>query len=226
MALLPVALLSTVAEAGWTTFSYINSPIGVACVGDGAGGITDTLVVTSYYQGGGFYTVDESGMATWRSVFGLPNWWGVEVYNAVSPGLGNWPTGLVYLVKGNEVYELSADLSTATLIASIHGSAGTHSGITFDRTGKWNYDMIITHQGGAVYRISRSSGGIYTWSYVANTYTMQESPRIINDDPAKWGTYAASITTSSENTYQVFAICQNSIGGYSVSTLATNVSQR
>lgn len=139
------------------------------------------------------------------------------------PGLGNWPTGLVYLVKGNEVYELSADLSTATRIALIPGSAGTHSGITFDRTGKWDYDMIITHQGGAVYRVSRSVGGVYTWSYVANTNTMQESPRIITDDPAKWGAYAGCITTSSENTYQVFAICQNTAGGYSVSTLATNI---
>ncbi len=206
---------STVAEAGYTDFAAISQPIGVACVGDGPGGISDKLVVTVYNQGAGVYLVDSTGAATWRAVSGLPTWASVEVYIAVSPGLGSWGTGTTYLIKGGEIYRLSADLSSATLFATIPSAPSTHSGITFDRTGAWGYDMIVSLNNGRVYRIDASG----TVTYVASTNTQQEAPRVITNDPAKWGAYAGCITTSSESAHKVFAICP----GGGVSTLASNL---
>lgn len=223
----------TSAAAGWTTFSTgVPQPIGVACVGDGAGGITDRLVVISYYNNGvtgGLYTIDETGAATRRTVSGLPTWNSIEVYLAVSPGLGEWETGLVYLVKGGDVYEVSADLSTATRIVSISGAPATHSGITFDRTGVWDHDMIVTLMDGRAYRVHKSvSGGSasYTTTYLGTNGGQQhESPRVITDDPAKWGNYAGCVTTSSETAHRVYAFCPDtaSATGVSVSTLASSV---
>jgi len=75
--------------------------------------------------------------------------------------------------------------------------------------------MIITFTDGTVYRVDPA--GMVT--FVASTGTHQESPRILPDDSIKWGAFAGCISTSSETTHTVFAICPD--GG--VSTLASGI---
>jgi cysteine-rich repeat protein len=205
----------TANAADYDVFAGISQPIGVSCVGDGPDGVEDRLIVTSY--DGHVYTVSEGGVATRRTpIPGLPSWNGVEVYLAVSPGLGSWPLGGVYLVRGGTIYHVDSTFSTATVFASIAGAPSSHSGITFDRTGAWDFDMIVSLSDGRVYRIDASG----TPSYVASTGVLHEGPRVIPDDTIKWPTYAGCISTSSESAHRVYAICPNG----SVSVIASGIS--
>jgi cysteine-rich repeat protein len=201
-----------------TPFATIpGGPIGVACIGDGPGGITDRLVVTSYCTGN-IHTVSETGSVTTHFPTGFPkNWCGIESYLALSTGLGGWPVGDIYASFGPTVYKINSTLTTATPFVTIAGKPGTHTGVTFDRTGVWNFDMIVTFIDGTVYRVTPSG----TVTFVATTSTHQESPRVIPNDATKWGAFAGCISTASENTHKVFAICNP--GSPTVSTLATGI---
>lgn len=207
------ALPTSAALAGYTPFANIPQPIGVACLGDGPGGITDRLIVTTY--DGKIFSVTPAGVASQLSLAGQPGWNGVEVYLALSPGLGGWATNRVYFVKGHQIYQIDDTLSTVTLFATLPSVTSTHSGVTFDRTGVWGFDMIVSQNNGNVWRIN--SGGAV--SYVGTAGTHHESPRVITNDPLKWGAYAGCITTSGEYSYNVTAFCPDG----SVSVLAAGL---
>jgi len=207
------------AMAAPTSFAAIpGGPIGVACLGDGPGGVADQLVVTSYGPGN-IHTVSESGVVTTLSVPGFPtSWSSIESYLALSTGLGGWPSGQVFASFGPTIYAFAPGLSSATPFVTIPGKPSTHTGVTFDRTGVWGFDMIITFTDGTVYRVNPA--GVAT--FVASTGTWQESPRILPDDSIKWGAFAGCISTSSETTDTVFAICPGSPLP-TVSTLASGI---
>lgn len=214
---LTVALLATqTAHAEpWTKIADIPQPIGVACMGDGPGGIEDRLVVLSYQGNGGLYIVDENGNPSFRTVNGLPQWRNTEVYVAVSPGLGDWPLSTVYLIHGGTIYRLNDDLDEANVFASFGGKPNTHSGIAFDRTGVWGFDMVVTFRDGSVYTLDAS--GVST--YVGTAGVHHEQPRVMTDDPARWGSYAGCISTSSETANRVYGFCPDG----SVSVIANNI---
>jgi len=192
-----------------------GGPIGVACIGDGPGGDPDKLIATSYSPGN-IHTISESGAVTTLFVPGFPsNWSSIESYLALSPGLGTWTEGQVYATFGGTVYKFALDMLSATSFVTLAGKPGTHTGVTFDRTGVWGFDMIISFTDGTVYRVN-PAGAV---TLVASTGTHQESPRILPDDVIKWGAFAGCITTASETTHEVFAICP----GGTVSTLASGI---
>lgn len=207
LALISCVAFSYSAAGAASPFATIpGNPIGVACIGDGPGGVTDQLIVMSYSPGN-VHTVDENGVVTTLFVPGFPqNWSGIESYLALSTGLGGWASGQLYATFGPTVYQFALDLSSATPFVTIPGKPGTHTGITFDRTGVWGFDMIISFIDGTVYRVN--SGG--TLTFIASTSQFHESPRVVPDDIVKWGGFAGCITTSSESANQVFAICPGS----------------
>jgi len=125
-------------------------------------------------------------------------------------GLGDWPPRTLYVVKGPDVYEFSPDLTTAWVFVSFPGKPSSHSGITFDRSGVWNFDMIVTFTDGTVYRVDPDGNT----TLVADVGLHHESPRVLPDEPLLWGAYAGCITTSAEKSGEVFAICPD--GGISV----------
>ncbi len=195
--------------------SIPGGPIGIACIGDGPGGDIDKLAVTSYSPGN-MHTVDELGTVTTLSVPGFPSdWSGIESYLALSHGLGGWPSGQLYASFGDTIYAFALDLSSAAPFVTIPGAPSTHTGVTFDRTGVWGFDMIVSFTNGEVYRVDTAGSA----TFIATTATWQESPRVIPDDSTKWGAFAGCISTSSETASKVFTICP----GGTVSDLATGI---
>src|SRR5207244_2792010 len=88
----------------------------------------------------------------------------VEQYIAISPGLGGFPAGGVYVTQFEKVFKISPDGTSVTLFATIPAFSNHvyfHSGITFDQSGNYGNKMIVTGQDaadghGVVYTIDSS----------------------------------------------------------------------
>ncbi|PWT86496.1 MAG: hypothetical protein C5B58_01295 [Acidobacteria bacterium] len=121
------------------------------------------------------YQIDATGtkcslFATLPNIFPVPT--GVlEEYIAISPGLGGFKAGDIFVTQHENVYKISPDGATVTLFATIPDFAQVgsvyylHSGITFDTTGQYGNQMIVTGQNGGdghgeVFKIS--STGVAT----------------------------------------------------------------
>ena len=80
---------------------------------------------------------------------------------AISPGLGGFPKGHIYVSSGASVYHISPDGGTVELFAVIDASSTLHSHnvMTFDDGGEFGYDMLVAGSLGRVYRV-RSVGGV------------------------------------------------------------------
>ena len=85
-----------------------------------------------------------------------------EEYIAISPGVGGFAAGDIYVTQFENVYKISPDGSTVTLFATIPAFVNHdyfHSGITFDTSGNYGNKMIVTGQNfmdghGQVYTIN------------------------------------------------------------------------
>jgi hypothetical protein len=88
----------------------------------------------------------------------------VEEYLAISPGLGGFPAGWIFLTQYEKVFKISPDGSTVSLFATIPTFTNHivfHSGITFDTSGNYGFKMIVTGQNkndghGEVYTVDSS----------------------------------------------------------------------
>ncbi len=65
---------------------------------------------------------------------------------AVSPGLGNFPAGEVFVLQAGSLYEIPATGSTTPIAAALTLSnfTGGYMGLTFDYTGSFGYALIAT----------------------------------------------------------------------------------
>jgi hypothetical protein len=73
----------------------------------------------------------------------------VEEYLAISPGLGGFPAGYIYVTQFENVYKVSPNGASVTLFATIPDFSNHnnfHSGITFDQSGNYGFQMIVTGQ--------------------------------------------------------------------------------
>jgi hypothetical protein len=73
----------------------------------------------------------------------------VEEYIAISPGLGGFPAGWIYVTQYEKVFKISPDGTSVSLFATIPDFSNHlvfHSGITFDQSGNYGNKMIVTGQ--------------------------------------------------------------------------------
>lgn len=62
---------------------------------------------------------------------------------AVSPGLGNFVAGTVYVLQGSNLYEISPDGRTVTLLPGLSQlNGGSYAGLTFDYAGSFGYGLL------------------------------------------------------------------------------------
>lgn len=167
-----------------TPFAPVSSPIGVAAT------TTQVLVTSGYFpnafgQGGetidslassGTYTsvgtvpaaTAAADCAAFYSALGSDN---VEAYLAVSPGLGGFAAGNLYVTDGPCIWQYtpnsSGGFNSPTLFTTVPQIASQQPsdnpelavGITFDTVGTYGYDMILTSVDGSIYTVN-SSGGV------------------------------------------------------------------
>jgi hypothetical protein len=83
-----------------------------------------------------------------------------ERYLAVSPGLGGFTAGDIFITAGREVYEVSPDGSSVALFVTVDKGKDSGMGITFDTVGTFDNDMILTSHEGQLYKVT--SAGVAT----------------------------------------------------------------
>jgi hypothetical protein len=181
-----------VAAASPSVFASVPAPIGVAA--------TPARLIVSEYCTGNLDRIDDLGTVSFfASVPGYPVGTCIEMYLAISPGLGTWTANDIYATEGGQVWKISPDGSTVSPFATIPACGTTHSGITFDHVGTFGLDMIVTCNNGNVYRLN-SAG---TPTFVASTGTFLEGPAI----PAvTFGPLGGQIWAADENSGTVWAI--------------------
>ena len=156
----------------------------------------DTLLITEYCvpQGGiSIFSMDCTGAFTpFTRISIRPNGGCLEEYLDISPGLGGFPAGHVYVTQGRNIYEFTP---TGDLVgdpfATVPIADRDHTGITFDRVGTFDHQMIITSVTGHVYTID--SAGIATT--LAHVGERHENPEVI---PAGFGPLGGQVWTAAE----------------------------
>jgi hypothetical protein len=134
------------------------------------------------------YQIDATGttcklFATLPNIFPVPT--GVlEEYIAISPGLGGFKAGDIFVTQHEKVYKISPDGSTVTPFATIPDFAQVgsvyylHSGITFDTTGVYGNRMIVTGQNGG-----DGHGEVFTINSTGVAAKLADLPSGITEGP-------------------------------------------
>jgi hypothetical protein len=181
-----------------STFVNVNQPIGIAATQDG-------LLYTQYCvaepgQPAIFKVTDTGASSVFAPTF--PSAAGcVEKYLDVNPGRGPWAHKVrhVYVTQGRDVFEITPDGSTVNLFATIPSDVTTHTGITFDRVGTFNNDMILTDVTGNVFRVD-SAGAI---TQIATVNAFIEGPAVV---PAELGPHGGEIWVAAETAGTVYSV--------------------
>jgi len=139
---------------------------------------------------------------------------------AISPGLGGFPAGFVYVTQGKNIMQVSPSGSSVTLFATIPSLPPSHNGITFDHVGTFGYDMIVTagtsaHTTGASGEIWRvNSAGVATLiATVPGCPTPITCPILegVEVAPLSFAPYGGQIIVTSENTGEVLAVSASGV---------------
>ncbi|RME50941.1 MAG: hypothetical protein D6795_09145, partial [Deltaproteobacteria bacterium] len=136
----------------------------------------------------------------------------VEMYVAVSPGLGGFAKDHIFVTQSSKIYEIAPEEGFAvSLFANVSGLSGG-AGIKFDTTGAFDNDMILTGTNGRVFRMNAQGEA----TQLANIGTVIENPDIA---PLDWGPLGGTIVVPSESTGRVYSVSAEGV----VTTLATGI---
>jgi cupredoxin-like protein len=192
--------------SGWSpwlsttiTFASIPNPIGVVAT-------PSQMLVTTPFCGSQHqvYSVDSSGNTSlFATLPPLASGDCSEDYIDVSPGLGGFPPGYVYVTQGPQIYQISPDGSQVQLFTTISKlPANGHDGITFDQVGSFGYDMIITSRTGLVYKVTSAGNA----TLVGKVGSMIEGPAVA---PDSFGPYGGDVLLAGEGKSEVWAMAPN-----------------
>jgi hypothetical protein len=214
---------STSGHIGESAFASVVEPIGVAAT-------PGRLLVTHPFCGDPreVLSLDSSGAV---SVFAtLPPLGSacVEMYVAVaspadpsrpgfpSPTRGGFLSNFVYVTQGPKIFKISP-AGAVSLFVTIASCSGTQTGITFDRVGTFGYAMLVTCDGGTVWKVT-AGGTVTQVADVAGALKLK-SVRIENPDvaPSGFAPYGGQLLVAAEVLGQVLAVASSG----AVSTVAS-----
>jgi hypothetical protein len=183
--------IPTVHAANPSVFATVSQPIGIA--------VTRTAVLATLMCSDEVYAFAEDGIAT--PFAALPETGNAcrERYIAVSPGVGGFPKGYIYVTHGQDIVRISPDGLTVTVFATIASLPNGETGITFDSGGMFGGAMIITDRHGPIWTVT--SAAVAT--QIADIGQSIEGPGIA---PRNFGSFGGQILVGAHYTDQVFAV--------------------
>lgn len=203
--------VGTTVEAGITPVPFTNphplmccGTIGFAYIGDGFVGS-----VQADGTGNVLYRTDTSGgsVAVFAPTVNIPGGNPAsEHFVASSLGLGGFPSRDVYVAAGAGIVHIDhAGLAGADFITSVNGSAGSAlaspvRGILFDAIGTFGNDMLVTTNGGQVYRVDSLGAATLLASTGEDTEGLDIAPL------GTFGPYAGQLIVASEGSGLLRAI--------------------
>ena len=134
-----------------TVFSSCPQLFGV----NGLAATQNNLLFTTQYQPN-LYQIDASGTScTLFAVLPPPSSVPIGVYEeyiAISPGVGGFQAGYIFVNQFEKIFKISPDGTTVTLFATIPtwtNHVAFHGGLTFDTSGNYGLKLIATGQNAA-----------------------------------------------------------------------------
>ena len=212
ISLITIALFATAGlfyAAVGVPFAVEPQPIAIAAA-------PNQLIVSTFCSGN-LAKVSDTAVVTPFATIPGPNIGCVERYLAISPNLGTWNPGDVYVTQVNEVYKFAPNgtLVPPAPFATIPGCGGSHTGITFDHFGtNFNFDMIVTCETGQVARITPAGGTANVIATVPGANFELEGPAVVPDG---FGPFGGQIWAADEENGHVVAI--SNTGAVNVSIL-------
>ncbi len=216
VAMFPIALIAAgctpLLQGAASTFTItpaLNEPIGVAY-----SSTANKLLFSQPFNGKTNRLVMGVTDAGASSVFGtLPDrvtstlhadaW---EDYIAVSPGLGGFTKGAVFVTQGQNIVQIAPTGGAAAFFTNIPALTDTHTGIAFDDVGTFGYQMILTGQNAKIYAVN--AAGVATLLASTAGLSLQGQVAVENGQvaPLSWGLYGGWFIVGAEDNNKVFAV--------------------
>jgi Tol biopolymer transport system component len=188
-------------STGPSVFATVTLPNGLVAVADG-------LLVTQFKSDKVLKVASSGATSTFATLPPTGNA-PVERYLAVSPGLGGFSAGYVYVTVGPNIYKITPDGSTVTLFVNIPSLPNGETSITFDAVGTFGYNMILTDRRGPVYSVN-SAGVVNNGGAPIGDFGHQiEGPLVL---PLTFAPFGGQLVGGSEFSDSVYAMT-NAIPG-------------
>ena len=178
-----------------STFASVASPVSVATVANG-------LLVTQINKDKILF-INQAGASSTFAV--LPSTGGAQIerYLAVSPGLGGFPQGYIYVTVQQKIYQVTPDGQTVTLFATIPNLPNSNNFVTFDRLGSFGFNMIIVGgQRSTVYTVDSTGASTLIADLSATTSEIEGA----DVAPSSFIPYAGDLITASKFDSTVYAV--------------------
>lgn len=135
---------------GPSSFASIIEPVGMTATADKLLVTQSNKTKITAYDGSGnkttFATLPEKG---------------IEPAIAVSPGLGGFPAGNVYVITNENVWEITPDGSSVELFVNIPELPSGNNTLTFDTVGTFGHQLIVVDRGGPIWTVDASGVGTF-----------------------------------------------------------------
>src|SRR5437879_4196950 len=185
------------AAPGPSTFASVNKPLGIAVT-------TDRVLVTQFNTDK-VRSLDSSGIMTTFATLPPTGNASLERYIAISPGLGGFLAGYVYVTVGKNTYQITADGSKVTRFVTIPSMPNGETGITFDTVGTFGYSMILTDRRGPIWTVDSTGNA----TEICDVGKQIEGPMVA---PTSFVPFGGQIIMGSEFIDQVLAGCDGRVG--------------
>jgi hypothetical protein len=170
------------------------------------------------------YSTDLSGgsVTTFAPTVTLAPTYGLEHYVSASlgGGQGGFPINDVYVASGNNIVHISNNgaINYGNFISSSTPLNGDVRGITFDATGNWGGNMLVTTLNGYVYRVNAT--GIATQI----AYTGEDTEGLdVAPLNTTWTGYAGQLFVASEGSGTIRAIKPSNAPGSPGTTITSGL---
>jgi Tol biopolymer transport system component len=149
---------------GPSFFASIGAPVGIAATADKLLVTQSNKTKITAYDGNGN-----------KSTFAILPEKGIEPAIAVSPGLGGFPAGYVYVITNENVYEITPDGSSVELFVNIPELPSGNNTMTFDSVGTFGNQLIVVDRGGPIWTVDAS--GVATF-FTSLGHPVQHQPAV------------------------------------------------
>jgi Tol biopolymer transport system component len=177
------------------SFTALSAPVGLAFAGA-------TLLVTQQRKDK-ITAVAANGTQTTFATLPSTNNAKLERYIAVSPGLGGYPAGDVYVSVRRDILQITPDGLTVTTFATIPDLPNSNNFLLFDQVGTFGYQLIVIGgQSGKIFTCD--STGVCT--LLINLHSITQELEGADIAPLTWAPYGGELLAASKYDNTVYAI--------------------
>jgi plastocyanin len=188
-----------------SVFASVQKPIGIA--------FTATQLLVTEWNKDKVLSIDSSGLTTTFATLPPTGNASLERYIAVSPGLGCFAAGDIYVTVRDQVLKITPDGQTVTVFATIPALPNSNNFLVFDKVGTFDNNLIVVGgQKSKVFVVDCTGAANLVIDMSGVTSELEGS----DVAPLSWGPYGGDLIAASKFNDTVYAITPGPNSTYSV----------